>query len=305
MILIESSFLSLPYKESVPVRGKVINKNRFLKVLFFGEEFYFSTLPGFHNLSLEETDYKIKTFFQDKVLRFDDIDFSKIFFNTINNNLNYSIDGETLFVIESLILGQLKKSHPHLIHETNNLINDLYRSALGPSYYINSKCLKIKIAPTSIDKTIKLLNELHRLNSKLMFRLDGNRLFELNEMIEFEKMLKINISDSLFSLIDYIEEPFKNFSDSYLFLKRSNLKIAMDESFLAFLGMHEKIFPDNIPVVVKPSLTGISPIYNWMKINKNKRIIISSSFEHPTVNVGLSFLASMRPSEFHGLENFL
>ena len=306
MIEIQTSFENLSYRESVPVRSTVIRENKFLKVMMLGEKYYFSVLPGFHNSTLEEIDFKLKYFFETNELDFNFIDFKKKFFNIVSlddalNNLN----GEMLFVIETLLLAIIKKTHQGLFPSTHIEINELYRPDNGPSFYQNSKCLKIKIAPSSVEKCIRLINELHRQNSTLKIRLDGNRKFELFELIAFENKLKKNISPFSFSLIDYVEEPFKNFSDTYLFLKRSELKIAMDESFLTLKSLSEKDFPEDIPVVIKPSLSGLSTIYNWMLIHSKKRIIISSSYEHPTVKIGLDFLAAQRSFEYHGLENFL
>lgn len=306
MIEIQTSYVTFPYKEPVPVRGAILNENRFLKVTLLGEDYFISVLPKFHDSTLEEVAFKIKSFFKTYTLNFDSIDFAKRYFNLVeaDDYLN-NIHNETLFSIETLLLEMLKKTHPGLFNNNVFQVNELYRASLGPPAYINSKCLKLKIAPLSVEKTIRLLNELHTHNKELIFRLDGNRLFELNELVAFEKTLKENIPESAFKKIDYIEEPFKNFGDTYVFQKRSDLTIAMDESFSSLITLNDEEFPKDIPVVAKPSLFGISTIYNWMQTHTKKRIIISSSFEHPTVKIGLDFLARERPLEFHGLENFL
>lgn len=306
MIEIKTSFETLPFKEPVPVRGAILNENRFLKVTLLEVDYYLSVLPYFHNTGLEELAFKVKKFFASYNFNTNHIDFSRRFFNLVEvDDFLNSINNEVLFNIECLLLGMLKKTHSHLFDNNEFQQNELYRSRRGPSAYINSKCLKIKIAPTSIDKTIRLLNELHSLNQELIFRLDGNRLFELNDFVEFTKSLENNIPEAAFNKIDYIEEPFKNFSDTYLFQKRSPIKIAMDESFSTLYTLSTEDFPEDIPVVAKPSLFGVSCIYNWMETHTKNRIILSTSFEHPTVKIGLDFLAQKRPSEFHGLENFL
>ncbi len=306
MIEIQTSYETLTYKESVPVRGMTLTENRFLKVTLLEENYYISVLPKLHDATLEEIAFKIKYFFKTYTLNFDSIDFGKRFFNLVapDDYLN-NIHNETLFNIETLLLGMLKKTHPGLFNHNEVQVNELYRATLGPKHYVDSKCLKLKIAPQSVAKTIRLLNELYIHNKELKLRLDGNRLFELNELILFEKTLKANISSDNFKKIDYIEEPFKNFADTYLFQKRSDLKVAMDESFSTLIDLDDQEFPEDTPVVIKPSLFGISPIYNWMQTHTKKRIIVSSTFEHPTVKIGLDFLASARPYEFHGLENFL
>lgn len=150
-------------------------------------------------------------------------------------------------------------------------------------------------------KTIQVINELYQLNPEMIYRLDGNKRFEIDELIAFEKTLKNNINDQAFLKIDYIEEPFKNFYDSFLFKKRSELTVAIDESFINYMSSSDLIFP----AVIKPSLIGISPVISWLRSHEDNRAIISSSFEHPSVMLALSFIARQRPNEFHGLENFL
>lgn len=306
MVEIQTSIQNLTYKELVPVRGILLSENNFLKVTLLGEDYFISVLPKFHNATLEEIAFKIKYFFNHYTLNFDSIDLTKIFFNLVSlDDYLSNINQETLFNLETLLLGMLTKTHPGLFKHNEILVNELYRPKLGPNHYINSKCLKLKITPKSVDKTIRLLNELHRHNNELLIRLDGNRLFELNELITFEKTLKDNVSESTFQKIDYIEEPFKNYADTYLFSKRSELTLAMDESFSSLMNESTDQFTKNTPVVIKPSLFGISPIYNWMLKHPKNRKIISSSFEHPSVKIGLDFLARQCPEEYHGLENFL
>ncbi|MBC7429567.1 MAG: hypothetical protein H7336_13200 [Bacteriovorax sp.] len=306
MIDITLSYETLHYKWPVPVRGTPVNENNFLKVTLLDSDYFISVLPGFHEATLEEITFKLRYFFSTYSLDFGHIDFSKKFFNLVEiDDYLEGIHSETLFNIEVLLLGMIRKTHSGLFNNNPVMENELYRAARGTQAYTQSKCLKIKIAPDSLEKTIKLINELHRLNKELIIRLDGNRQFEINEMIVFEERLKKNILLESFKKIDYIEEPFKNFADTFLFKKRSVLKVAMDESFSTYRQLSAEEFPDEIPVVIKPSLFGISSIHNWMQTHSKKRVIVSGSFEHPTVKIGLTFLASTRPYEYHGLENFL
>lgn len=310
MINISINYEILQYKEPVPVRGTLISENRFLKVTLLEVDYFFSTLPGLHQSSLEEIAFKLNFFFSNYSLNFSEIGFSKRFFNLISSDILVddflnSFQNEHLFVIETLLLAMIKKTHPGLFNNNKFTINELYRPTLGPLAYSESKCLKIKIAPNAVLETTKVINELHGLNKDLLFRLDGNRKFDLLDLIVFVEMLKKNIPESAFTQIDYIEEPLKVFYDTFLFQKRSPLKIAIDESFSTLIDSSESNFPVNTPVVIKPSLFGISTIYKWMQTHTKNRIIISGSFEHPSVKIGLDFLAGERPYEFHGLENFL
>jgi hypothetical protein len=303
MIDIKTSFETLKYRAPIPVRGIVIDSNRFLKVRVLEKDYYLSVLPGLHNVTLEELDFKVKYFFSHYDLDFKSIDFSVKFFNLIHLKDTFldSIKEETLFNIEAILLGIIKTTHPHLFSHDAIAINFLYNDKDGAEFYLDADCIKIKTAPGKVDHAIKTINELYKINPEMIYRLDGNKRFELDELIEFEHALKNGISSVAFSKIDYIEEPFKNFYDTTIFTKRSHLIIAIDESYKNYMGSQDLFYP----AVIKPSLIGISPVYSWLGSHMDNRGIISSSFEHPTVLVSLHFLASLRPNEFHGLENFL
>lgn len=303
MINIETSFTTLAYRSPVPVRGLIISENRFLKVRVLESDYYLSVLPGLHQASLEEINFKVKHFFSHYQLDFKNIDFSIKFFNLINTHDAFldSIKEECLFNIEAILLGMLQKTHPSLFSHDAIAMNLLYNDKDGTEFYLDADCIKIKINPNNVQKTIQVINELYQLNPEMIYRLDGNKRFELSELIVFEQVLKEGISPSAFSKIDYIEEPFKNFYDTFLFKKRSELTVAIDESYKNYMPVSDLIFP----AVIKPSLIGISPVFSWLRFHQDNRAIISSSFEHPSVLVGLTFLARQRPNEFHGLENFL
>lgn len=303
MIDITTSFETLKYRTAIPVRGLMIDSNRFLKVRVLQKDYFLSVLPGLHNVTIEELNFKVKYFFTHYTLDFKSIDFSVKFFNLIKTKDNFldSIIEEVLFNIEAILLGMIKTTHPLLFSHDSIAINLLYNDKDGAEFYLDADCIKIKISPSKVDYAIKVINELYKINPEMIYRLDGNKRFELQELIEFEADLKNGISSVAFSKIDYIEEPFKNFYDTHLFLKRSQLMIAIDESYKNYIGSENLPYP----AVIKPSLIGISPVYSWLTSHVENRGIISSSFEHPTVMVSLQFLAALRPNEFHGLENFL
>lgn len=302
MMEVVFSYENFEYKRPVPVRGKTLAHNQFLKVTILKEEYFISVLPSFHEATLQEMAFKIKTFFTDYKLDFSKIDLTKRFFNLVaEDSFLKNIQAEMLFNIESVLLGIISKTHPHLIERAPVLINELYRTENALVTYINTECLKIKITPGHAKKTLQLLRELHALNPSMIFRLDGNRQFELEELVELYHVLEEGLTPASFALIDYFEEPLKNFYDTFLFQKRSKINIAIDESF-QFLKDSNKLFS---PIVIKPSLIGISPALSLLRSRQDLRFIISSSFEHPTIMSGLYFLAQERPSEFHGLENFI
>ena len=303
MINLESSFTTLSYRTSVPVRGLALKNNRFLKVRALEVDYYLCVLPGFHRAGLEEIDLKLRHFFSHYQLNFSNIDFTIKFFNllSLNDTFLESIKEECLFSVEAILLGIIQKTHPHLFSNNPIAINLLYNDKDGTKFYLDADCIKIKINPNNAQKTIQVINELYELNPEMIYRLDGNKKFELAELIHFEQTLKYGILPNAFKKIDYLEEPFKNFYDTFLFMKRSELTIAIDESFILFMHNSDSIFP----AVIKPSLIGISPVMHWLKSHENIRAIISSSFEHPSVMSAHSFLARQRPNEFHGLENYV
>lgn len=295
------SYVTLEYKRAVPVRGKRLLSNEFLKVELLEKEYFVSVLPGVHESTLAELAYKIKTFFATTTLDFAAIDFDQKFFGlTKLNPFLESIKHEALFNIEAILLGLLHTSHPHLFSHDKILINDLFSREVPIEKYQSSECIKLKIEK-NIQATKEDLLRLYQQNPTLKFRLDGNRQFELEEMIAFVHLLKKDLPPKAFAQIDYIEEPFKNFYDTFLFEKRAGVPIAIDESF------DQYAFFENIswPVIIKPSLFGISFVSFWLGHHQNQRAIISSCFEHPTIMEGLYFLARKRSMEFHGLSNFL
>lgn len=299
MINLQTEFITLPYTTSVPVRGKLLESNRFLKVNLLEKNYYLSTLPGFHQSTLEEVNFKVNDFFSTVKLDFNNIDFTFKFFNLTKDIKNYS--SEILYHIECLLLGMIQTTHPQLFNQDEILVNSLFRPTNGIDFYKNSGCIKLKINPENALLTAELLNAFYQQNPLVLFRLDGNRKFELSQMMEFEKTLREKTLHNAFIRIDYIEEPFKNFFDSKTFEKHSELKLAIDESFIHYMNSGAIDFPS----VIKPSLIGLSPVCFWLRSHQDSRAIISTSFEHPTVLEGLKFLARIRPYEYHGLENFM
>lgn len=302
---ITSTFITLDYKIPISIKGKLFTSNDFLQIQLEGKDFFFSVLPSIHESTLLEVSRAIHSFFELNNLDFKHLDFKKKFFNTIDDSLfQNAIPNEILFFIETLLLEMILIKFPILFSTEKNLTNELYSPALDLDEYKNSKCLKIKISPRDKTQCLFLIKKLHSLNPELIIRLDGNRYFELTELIDFVDTLQGELGEKSFSLIDYIEEPFTNFYDLFLFQKRRSIKIAMDESFFTYQKLSGKNIPKNIPIVIKPSLFGITPMLRFMKAHPNHRFIISSTFEHPTAMLGLSLLASKNPLEIHGLQSF-
>lgn len=301
MIDIKTSYKTFSYQSPVPVRCKTISSNAFLKVTVLEQNYFFSVLPGMHNSTLLEIEFALVKFFSTHQLDFSEIKLHVPFFNMVEINTPVP-NGELLFCIETILLGLIRTTHPETFNLGPIKLSALYTSVKGPAFYADTECIKIKINPTNSNEVAAIMTELSTLNSHLKFRLDGNKRFELDELFLFVENLESKMSEAIIQQIDYIEEPFKNFYDTYTFESRSNLLLAMDESYPAFMK-YEPIKAR--PVVIKPSLIGISPVKFWLGSNPTSRAIVSSTFEHPTVSIGHQMLANLRPEEFHGLESFL
>ncbi len=293
---IEIKKVELNYAAPISIRGEEIKKNTFLNVTFNDQDFFFSLLPNFHQTNFEEITYALNHIFPNhKSIDLSLVEFKKKYFGLIQSDLN--ISGEILFIIETLLLSLIK------VPPFSELkINQLYNSERSLDYYQETLCfcLKIKINPSNQENILKLIADLHKINPTITFRFDGNRKFELTDLLKFVYQLKNETNYK----IDYIEDPLINFNESYIFQTKSTIPLALDESLGPYLkkNLNSPLIP--AIAVIKPSLYGLSPVYKWMENYPQTRCIISSSYEHPSVMSSLTFLAQNRPTEFHGLENY-
>jgi O-succinylbenzoate synthase len=222
----------------------------------------------------------------------------------IEENEKYSmspLSGEELYQRECLLIHVLKSKN--LLPQMKPLkINDLFHHDNDLNNYRHSLCLKIKVNPENCLESINLMRKLREINPIILFRLDGNQKFSLEELVTYTKNI---LKDSkIKNAIDYIEEPLLNFYDSICYLKRSPLLLAVDESALCLLNSDlDKNNFQQSPFVIKPSFIGISPLYHWMNQHQQSRVIISSSYDHPSNFDGLNLLGNLRSDEFHGLSS--
>lgn len=304
---ITGEFINLDYINPVIVNTKKLSSNLFYKMTFTSSQnvikhFYLSILPGFHEMTLNELIFTVESFFNKNDFSFDNIALSMPFFNTTKFLTCENLPSPSLFYIESILFSFLKKELPDFCYQPKNLlISELYLKG-DLTKYKESKAIKIKIYPDSNtwEELFFTLKELHNLNSNIKFRLDGNRQFETSNLSALIDMLP----KELLEKIDYIEEPFKNFYDSFLFNKHFEIPIALDESFSEFIK-YPANYPDNWPAVIKPSLFGISKIYQCLANNRNKRFILSTTFEDASILEASYFLATFNPLESHGLANYV
>ena len=288
------------FSSPLPVRGKMVSMIENFTFSFNDEQgltFSFSafSLPGLHQLSLLEMGHQLKSFFQTNRLRLSDIRFDHLGFNTVEPRALSYHHPESLFLIESALYLYLQKKNEWMNPEIKQ--NELYQKG---GDYSQSSCLKIKISPGDSDEKFVLLAELITKNPRIHFRLDGNRQFETEDFLKWWKKAE-KLCPTLRTHLDYFEEPLKIFAEQSYIFKEWQLPLAYDESAHSLINhANEKLF-DLSTVVLKPGLFGFSQLIKCMHAHPEKRIIISSCFEHESLRPALLKIASHRPLEFHGL----
>ncbi len=305
-ISINTEIVTLNYQIPLPVRGKKISGNQFCKVTIpLINSLYLSSFESMHQSIATETKRTLDTFFDQEMIFYDEADFTKRFFNLIKDHQSAKYSLEQVFHIECVLFFLLKLSRPDLFFPIQYIKeNAVFSQHENCENYKNFECMKVKFSPrTSVESLIQILRNLHQQNPKQLFRLDGNRQFELKDFLVMMKKLQ-ELGPELVHLIDYVEEPFKSFHDHMLAIKLAPVTIAIDESFISFYENNQlQKLPTECPIIIKPSLIGITNCYRLLKCNPQFRFIISSSFEHPSLREIYLFLATLRPLETHGISS--
>ncbi|MGZ3788254.1 MAG: hypothetical protein ACXVLQ_07005 [Bacteriovorax sp.] len=296
----------LHYTSPITVGKKRLIHNRWLRVVIKGidkeiSHLEFSSLPHFHHYSLKEWRYALSNFFSDRELQFSDIKFERPFFNMAQSPLHY--EGELLFIIESVLFSLIENLHPELIPFKKGAVvkvNALYSK--DSELEEMPECVKIKIRPTleSLSETIEAIKKLRAKKKDILFRLDGNQCFTFFELDHFLRALEKSQQTSIDEWIQYIEEPFANFADTFVYSKKYAVPLAFDESLAVFFDKLT-LLPKNSFIVIKPSLFGLSKSLQMMTEMKG-RAVISSSYESARALRGLLFLSSLGPEMSHGLD---
>ena len=254
------------------------------------------TLKGFYQTDLEEKKMAITHFFESHDFNFNRLVYHLPFFNSAQSPTAFC--GEILFDIESALFPFIKYELP------NSLV--IQSNSLGIEHLENALCLKIKISPdkSSLKELATLVNKSSQGKTLPLLRLDGNRKFELHELVLFMNEL----NERVLERIDYIEEPFKNFYDLYSFQKIYPQKIAIDES-LTFYQEHLDCLPFASPLILKPALFGISKSFQLIRnaSELGHKVIVSSTYQPGSTFFPLLALASYSDSFhksplFHGLD---
>lgn len=296
---IDTQFNDQLIQYEIPLRlgAKKISDNIFSKLTLNQKKAIdLYSLEGFYQNTLAEKKNAITNFFLKNDIKLEHLQLNKTFLNASDCKKIY--EPEILFDIECAIFSLANYS----FNEKNKInSNFFYDNITIPT----SGTLKIKVAPNK-EKLSDLASQLNLQQTLPLIRLDGNRQFELFELVGFLKLLNPNVLDK----IEYIEEPFKNFYDLYTFKKYFNIKIAIDESLINFQNDLEKL-PNNSPLVLKPALYGISRSYQLIEnaYKLNHYVIISSTYQPASTMLPLIFLAEFsnnlaKKNLYHGLDTF-
>ncbi|MCB9771857.1 MAG: o-succinylbenzoate synthase [Candidatus Omnitrophica bacterium] len=202
--------------------------------------------------------------------------------------------------ILSLIAANTKKYLAHLLNENyqetipiNGLLQGPRESILSEAEALleqGYKTLKVKVGHAKIHEDINTVNALTKLiNNRAILRLDANRAWSLEQALEFSKAIE-------FAVIEYIEEPLKDFSKISEFYEETLIPVAIDES-LKEHSLREIKSLDGLEVVIlKPTILGGFEKIAQMTQEAHSyglRTVITSSFE---TGIGLRALANLAAS---------
>lgn len=308
-IILGFLILPLEYSEPIVVNQKTLSSNRLLRVtLDHSISLDLSALADFHHYNLEEWRYTLDQFFKENAIDYHSISLSLPYFNMIKDP-TMTLQGELLFVVESVLFALIEKNAPSLLFSSHNhtiKINGLYNKNVSP---INvPECLKIKISPTSesLIETYSLMTEMLLVNPEILFRLDGNRRFELHELIVFMSEIEKNCGIEIKNSIEYLEEPLKNKAEYTQFNQVSPYPLALDESMSGFLLNLDllKELPPDTTLILKPSLFGISKCFEIIQKCRELGLccVISSTYESKSAIRPLLYLALQSPFTYHGFD---
>lgn len=137
--------------------------------------------------------------------------------------------------------------------------------------------IKIKVGRQTLAKDIETIQRLQELiGDSATIRLDANRLWTLDQAVEFCNQVTPN-------QIDYIEEPLTDISEYPKFFDSTDMPVAYDETLLELDDVDELDHLDKVKAfVLKPSLLGgLSMTGQFIDIaNENKIMpVISCTFQ--------------------------
>lgn len=290
-------FEKIPFSYTAPVVAgtKLLTDNTLLRVSHAGRILVdLSVLPGFHHYSLDEWKYFLEQFFAGHDLDRENVQLDKLFFNMTSDQIHSS---ELAYAVEAVLFAWLKNFAPEKVpsyDKNSQRVHGLY-SATVPFDNVPD-CVKIKIRPHKEKEAAHAIRQCLAKNGNVHFRFDGNRTFELDDLLSFLQFLSETCPPFA---VDFIEEPFVNAADFLPFQLRSSIPLALDESLpflLDQLGSSSSEY-----LILKPSVLGLSKCFELTR-KFAPRTIISSTYETSTAMEALYALASLNPGQSHGLD---
>ncbi|MCX6174696.1 MAG: o-succinylbenzoate synthase [Ignavibacteriales bacterium] len=174
-------------------------------------------------------------------------------------------------------------------------------TAIEKKLQIGYNTFKIKIGRENFEDDIILIDEVRkRFGKSITIRLDANGKWKFEDAKNYLERLSP-------SNIQYIEEPCTNLNKLIKLAEVSPIPIAVDESLISIGEALEIINNSKIEIIIiKPMvLGGLISSFRIIKEaeKKNKKVIISSSFESAVGKSGLALLAAITNHNFaHGLD---
>jgi hypothetical protein len=304
-------FGEIKYNDAIIVQEKRLTENRVLSVnVSIANDLIatidFTALLHFHHHAIDDSKIVLDQFFGTQEISLASISLDMPFFNMIKSPLPFW-EGEELFVIESVLFSIIEKLSPVSLSRINCRsikCNQLYSKMDSKT----PSCLKIKIRPTeeSLEETKNIVGPMMKTNPEVSFRLDGNRSFDLLQLLNFMKSLENFCGPDFFNSVEYLEEPLKNHAEYPEFSKLRPYPEALDETIIDALKNKNDLneIPKTAHLILKPSLIGISKCFELMSrsAETGHKIIISSCYETYSAIRPLLFLAASSPLAYHGLD---
>jgi len=283
---------SFTYTTPVTVGTSSVSSNTALQVSVNEEAMVdLTALSGLHHYTIEEWQYVLSEFFVQNEIAVQKFDLFKPAFGTATTNFT----GELLYIVEEVLFAYLSMKKPDYFPQSNKevLVNGLYSGQVP--FEIVPNVVKIKIRQGEALQCLQAMTDCLSKNPDVLFRLDGNRTFEIESLMEFLKIFPKKYLQS----VQYIEEPFKNYADNFLFKKMSSIPLALDESLISHLNHLSKL-EENF-FIVKPSLIGLSKSFE-MATRFPRTTILSSSYETASAMKALTSIAALLPDQYHGFD---
>lgn len=259
---IDLKLIRREFKNPMQIGTSLVSNKEFLEGTIDNFDFELSVLTGLHQESFEQAKSQLTNYLDGSIQK------SKLYPSVL-----FAIEAWENLKTKDLVVPNEVQQNALLLKPDLNELTKL--RSLG------FKSFKLKIARSESANDISTF--LKNLKNDEKIRLDGNQKMTPDQLVELLEKLK-----NYWSLIDYIEEPFKDH------LQTANwshtVPLALDESLSYFLSTS---LPSHIKnVVLKPSLYGFKKSLEIIASLNSRNIVVtlSSSFEGP---IGLSAIFAL------------